>query len=371
MKFSCYKSDLNEALQFAVRAVAVKPQTPILAGIYLKAEGSTLEVQANNYSTGIIVKIPVNTESPGEVVIGGKRLYDFVRTIPGDTITFSTENSAGTLKIAAGGANVELMTMAAEDFPKVKRPESERSFSVSTKVMHELIRRTVFAVAKEETRPVFTGCAFEIKGDNITLVATNTHRLALAKDKLIYSAPDCNFVVPAETLRGLMQRLDQQRDADNNIKVDYSTRYLTFSFDNVFVNSRLIEGQFPPYDRVIPSFTATNAIVNTEEFKTAVEFVGLMSKETEYNTVKFTLGDDRIEISSNSPEGEGAVKSVFAAVEGDCSEISFNVNYILDVLKVIDSFKLHIALNDCFSPAVFTEPENENYIYVATPVRAE
>lgn len=367
MKFSCYKNDLTEALQFVIRAVAVKPMTPILAGIYLKAEGSMLELQANNFSTGIITRIPVNTEVSGEVVVSGKRFQEFVKNMPDDTITFSDEGNS--LMIESGGANVELLTMTASDFPKVKTPETENSFKIRTTALRDLIRKTVFAVAKDETRPVFTGCCFELKGDQISLVATNTHRLALAKEQLPEAYTDCTFVVPAETLRGLMLRIDP-KDVENYVTINYSTRYLTFTFDNVFMTARLIEGQFPPYDRVIPPSSTTFVNVDTKEFKNAVEFVALMSKETEYNTVKLIFGNGGIEISSNSPEVGGAVKSVEAQIDGDELEISFNADYISDVLKILDVKQVNIALNDRYSPAKFTEPDNDGYIYIATPVRA-
>lgn len=369
MKFSCYKNDLTEALQFAIRAVAVKPMTPVLAGIYLKAEGSMLELQANNFSTGIITRIPVNTEVAGEVVVSGKRFQDFVRNMPDDTITFSDEYTNNTLTIESGGASVELLTMNAGDFPKVKTPETDNSFKIRTTVLRDLIRRTVFAVSKDDTRPVFTGCGFEIKDRKISLVATNAHRLALASAQLNESYNDCTFVAPAEALRGLMLRIDP-KDVENYIEINYSARYLTFTFDNVYVTSRLIEGQFPPYDRVIPASTDTHVKVDTADFKKVVEFISLMSKETEYNTIRFVFSDGGIEISSNSPEVGGAVQNVEAEIDGNDVEICFNVDYIDDVLRVIDTPTLNIALNDRYSPAVFTEPDNENFVYVATPVRA-
>ena len=185
MKFSCYKSDLTEALQFVIRAVAVKPMTPILAGIYLKAEGSMLEIQSNNFSTGIITRIPVNTEISGETVVSGKRFQEFVKNMPDDTITFYGEDGDNFLTIESGGASVELLTMPASDFPKVKTPETEKSFKIRTTTLRDLIRKTVFAVAKENDRPIFTGGCFEIKGDKISLVATNTHRLALVSLSIV------------------------------------------------------------------------------------------------------------------------------------------------------------------------------------------
>lgn len=368
MKFSCYKNDLTEALQFVIRAVAVKPMTPVLAGIYLRAEGSMLELQANNFSTGIITRIPVNTEVSGETVVSGKRFQEFVRNMPDETISFSDE-AGNSLVIESGGASVELLTMDAGDFPKVKTPETDNSFRVRTTTLRDLIRKTVFAVSKDESRPVFTGCSFEVEGDKISLVATNTHRLALAVERLPESCDACSFVVPADTLRGLMLRIDP-KDVENYVTINYSTRYLTFTFDNVFVTSRLIEGKFPPYDRVIPASSTTRVTVDTIEFKDAVEFVSLMSRETEYNTIKFIFADGGVEISSNSPEVGGAVKNVEAQIDGEELEISFNVNYIVDVMRIIDTKQVNIALNDRYSPAAFTEPGNDDYVYVATPVRA-
>ena len=369
MKFSCYKNDLNEALQFVIRAVAVKPQTPVIAGIYLKAEGSMLEIQANNFSTGIITRIPVNTEVPGETVVSGKRFQEFVRNMPDDTITFSDMDSSQTLVIKSGSANVELLTMAVVDFPKVKTPETENSFKILSTKLQDLIRKTVFAASKDDSRPIFTGCFLEIKGDKISLVATNTHRFALATAQLLNTYSDAGFIVPAESLRGIMARIDP-RDVDNYIQVNYSDRYVTFSFDNVFVTSRLIEGQFPPYENVIPASSNTQVEVDYAEFKKAVEFVSLMSKETEYNTVKFVIRNDNIEVSSNSPDIGGAIKDVEARIDGDGLEISFNADYITDVLRVFESTRINIDLNDQYSPAKFTEPGNEHYVYIATPVRA-
>lgn len=369
MKFSCYKSDLTEALQFVIRAVAVKPMTPILAGIYLKAEGSMLELQSNNFSTGIITRIPVNTEVAGETVVSGKRFQEFVKNMPDDTITFSDEDGNNFLTIDSGGASVELLTMPASDFPKVKTPETDSSFKIRTTALKNLIRKTVFAAAKDNDRPIFTGGCFELRGDKISLIATNTHRLALATEQLAETYPDATFVVPSETLRGLMLRIDP-KDVENYVTINYSTRYLTFNFDNVFMTARLIEGQFPPYDRVIPSSSTTHVKVDSAEFKNAVEFVSIMAKDTEYNTVKFVFRDGGIEISSNSPEVGGAVKNVEAEIDGDELEISFNGDYIADVLKVVDCKQINIALNDKYSPAAFTEPDNDNYTYIATPVRA-
>ena len=368
MKFSCYKSDLVQALQFVIRAVAVKPMTPVLAGIYLKAEGSMLELQANDFSTGIITRIPVSTDSPGETVVSGKRFQEFVRNMPDETISLSDEYTNNMLTIESGGASVELLTMPSNDFPKVKTPETDKSFKIRTTVLRDLIRRTVFAVSKDETRPVFTGCGIEIKDKKIYLVATNAHRLAVATAPIDEGYSECSFVAPAEALRGIMLKIDP-KDVENYVTIEYSTRFLTFTFDNAFVNSRIIEGVFPNYEKVIPASSTTQVKVNTAIFKQAVEFISLMSRETDFNTIRFAFSENSIEISSNSPEAGVAVQNVEAEIEGDDVEISFNVDYIVDVLRVINTPEVNLALNDRYSPVVFSEPENDDYVYVATPVR--
>lgn len=366
MKFSCYKGDLADALQFAMQAVAVKPMTPILSGIYLKAEGNWLELHANDNRNGILTFIPVNTEVAGETVVSGKRFQEFVKNMPDDTITCFTDDNYLTLE--SGGASVELLTMHPSDFPKVKAPAADKSFKIRATTLKDLIRKTAFAVASEKDgRPIFTGVSFLLANNMISLAATNTHRLAQAQERM-FDLPDAKFVVPADTLRGLMARIEPRHD--NFITITYSESYLTFRFDNVFMTARLIAGEFPPFDKVIPKESTTRATVDVAEFKQAVWLVGLMSKETQYNTVKLSFSNGGVEVSANSNDVGGAVKNVEAQIEGDDLDINFNVNYILDVLRVIDSKELNIALNDKYSPAAFTEPGNDNFIYVATPVRA-
>lgn len=369
MKFICYRKDLNDALLFAIKAVAVKPMTPVLAGIYLKAEGAILELQSNNFSTAITVQIPVKVNFPGETVVSGKRFLDFVRGMSGEMLTLSDEDDPGILAIkSSDDTNVELLTMNTQEFPKVKPIDADKTFKIRMKTFRRLIRRTIFAASKDESRPVFTGCCLEVKDDIISLIATNTHRIAIAKEPLQNHVDECSFIIPAESLRSIMSRINPNEN-DNDMLIGVAPRYLTFTFENVLVTSRLIEGQFPPYDRVIPQSSNTQVIVPVEKFRNAVEFIALMSKETEFNTIKFSFHDNKIEISSNSPEVGDAKKIIDGDITGDGLDISFNVDYISDVLKIIDGEKVKIEFSDRYSPCAFTELNDDNYIYVATPVR--
>lgn len=368
MRFTCYKNDLVEALQIVIRSVAVKPMTPILSGIYLKADDRALEMQANNFSTSISLKIPVSTEVGGEVVLGGKRFQEFIRNMPEDTVTFFGQDAANVFSMESGGARVELLTMPVMDFPKVKVPDTDSSFKVRSTVLKNLIRKTVFAVAKEDEHPVFKGCCFEVDENHLSLVATNSHRIAIAKELIRESDNRNSFVVPPDTLRGLMQYFDPN-DIDNFVEINYSYRFVTFKFNNIYMTSRLIEGEFPLYDRIIPTDSTTQVELNKTEFRNAIDFVALIAHETEYNTVKFEIVPGQIKISADSPEVGEASKIIDADVMGDSLEISFNVDYISEVLRAIDSPRVQLSLNGRYDPILVRERDNLNYSYVVTPVR--
>lgn len=363
MKFQCYKADLNEALQVAIQAVAVKPMTPVLSGLYLSAAGNQLMIQANNNSTGIVAKIPVNTEIDGEVVVSGKRFVDFVKSMPDDTITIKSEDN--TLTLESGGASVELLTLDASGFPKVQMPAANQSVTIRAMTLGDLIRRTVFAAAKETDRPIFTGVNFVFADSELTLAATNTHRIAIAKIGFD-NCPTAKFIVPADSLKMIARKLND--DKEGFVQVLIGDKNVALKLDNYLVTSRLIEGEYPPFDKVIPKDSTTQVNIDTAAFKKAIEFVALMSKETQYNTVKLVIDKEGVEVSANSEVG-GAVKNVEAEVTGDDLEIAFNVNYIADVLRIITAPELHLELNDRYSPMAITEPNNKDYIYVATPVR--
>lgn len=369
MKFTCSKSDLIEALQIVSRAVAVKPQLPILSGIYMHAEGSTLELQSNNFSLGIIAKIPVNTETPGDMVVIGKYFLEIVRKLPGDFVTiFRSENEESKCIIDSGSVSFDLLSMSAVDFPRVKRQETFNSFKIKSAELKKIIRKTVFACSSDEVRPIFTGCFFEIEGENLNIAATNTHRLSVVKGKIFDNDVAFKFVTPASTLRDLMRTLDST-DPNTIVQVESSHKYIAFTFENIFMSSRLIEGEFPAYNKVIPSERTTTIKANISEMLAAVDRVSVISKETEYNTIHFVMSKEGIKISAYSPDVGHVEENVSATLEGEELDISFNEMYISDILKAMDGDEFKIYLTKSLAPADFREADNDDFIYVVTPVR--
>lgn len=370
MKFTCSKTELNEALNAVSRAVAVKPQVPILSGIYIKAEGSALELQANNFSMGIITKIPVSTEEPGEIVVAGKFFIDVIRKLSGDTVTVSHQAGESVISIQSESAAFTLLAMNAEEFPKVRSQDTINSFKLKTVTFRNLIRKTAFSCASEDkdNRPIFTGCCLEINGNSVTMAATNTHRLAIMHDTISENLGEMKFIIPASTLRDLA-RIAYASTPESFVTVDCSSKNIAFTFDNVFITSRLIEGQFPPYEKVIPPSSEIFATIKVSELKNAVERVALISSESERNIIRFIFSQDGISISATSPEVGKAEEHVDAQVEGGDLDISFSANYITDILKVLDSETCKFAMTKPLAPADVREVGNDNFIYVVTPVR--
>lgn len=369
MNFSCYKEDLADALKAVMPSVAVKPQTPILSGVYLKADNSALEIRGSNLKTGVVAKIPANVEEPGEGVVGGKKFQEFVAKMPDNTLTCETANNS--LLIRSGGADVSLLTMNVADFPKVQTArEDQSSFNIKQGALYNLIRKTILAVSDDKIgRPLFTGVNFEYKDDCLTAVSTNTHRLALAKTPLELGDDHFSFTVPAAVLNALLARLNP-KDLALTVNISFTEHSVAFTVENVYITARLLDGQFPPYERIIPTDSTTRVQVNPAEFKQAIEIVALMAKETEYNTVKLNLHSNLIEISANSIEVGTAEKSVEADIDGEDLSIAFNFSYLTDVLRVVNAPKINIAFNDKFSPALVTVPGDDDFLYVVTPVRA-
>ncbi len=370
MKCTCSRADLNAALQAVSKAVAVKSATPILAGIYMLATGNNLELQATNFQLSVIAKIPANVESEGAIVVPGQTIPEIVRKLGGEIVTISNDNDTTAAVIKSDAAAFTIPTMEAEDFPKINPDNPLTSFRIQLPALKNLINHTVFACSKDESRPAFTGCNVEISGTDIKFAATNTHRIAIAKEKIFDEISEpLNFIIPASTLYNIRSMLAISNDSI--ITIDYSGNDVAFRFDNFFVSSRLIDGTFPPYERAIPPSCATVAELNVADFTAAVDRISIISKSTEYNSILFKFTHDGLEISSSALDVGNGVEHVDVELEGPDLEIAFNFNYIMDVLKIAASKNIKVGMNQTLTPIDVREIGNDDFIYIVTPVRTK
>ena len=275
--------------------------SPILAGVYFKAEGSTLELQATDHNLGIITKVPANVEAEGETVILGKRLFEMVLKLSGDTLTITADDSNAEIKSA--GTKYNLLVCNPADFPKIKREENLQLFKMRQTEFKNLVRQSAFAAAddKETSRPIFTGVLFKAEGENLMLAATNTHRLAVVTEKISEVENNFEYLIPAKTLQEISTMLDE----GGEIKISFTERTANFIFDNFFVTTRIISGNFPDFSNLLNAERNISATVSPKEFLQALERVSIIAKETEYNTVNLNFADNEIKISSRCRQGGG------------------------------------------------------------------
>lgn len=367
MKISCSKELLTHAVQTVQKAVATKTTLPILTGIYLSAADGKLELQATDYEIGISCTMDAQIEEPGTIVLSGRYFQELVRKLPGDTIQITSQQAEKTIQITSNSAQFNLLLLPAEEFPVLNKLQGENSFTIKDNVLRELIKKTVFSCATDEARPIFTGALLEIDQMNAKMVATNTHRLALKQDVLEKSGNKLKIIIPAKILNELARLLVSEHPLD--VLVSWHKNQVSFSYDNVYIKSRLIEGQFPDYNRVIPENFATLVKLNTDNFLDAVERVSLLARDGEYNVIRLCFKSNMVIINSNNPDIGKACETVESEIEGNELEIAFNAKYVTDILKNIHSDKLVFSLNTPLSPACIKPVDDDLYTYVITPVR--
>jgi DNA polymerase-3 subunit beta len=368
LKFYCSKTALQHAVQAVQKAVATKTPMPVLTGVYLSAQDNRLELQATDYEIAISCTIEANVEQPGKAVVSGRYFQELVRRLPGETVEISSNQEDSTVRIVCNSSIFNLLNLPAEEFPVIEKIQATTNqLTVKDNTLRDLIKKTVFACATDESRPIFTGGLFEAENDSIRMVGTNTHRLALKKDSIVPVEVPAKMIIPAKLLNELARILSS--DVPIDVNVYWEKGHVAFEFDDVYLKSRLIEGSFPDYNRVIPATFETTVNFETQPFLEAAERVSLVAKDGDYNIVKFRFEQDTITLSSNNPDIGKANETVAAVIEGPAVDIAFNAKYVTDILKNIGCDKAVISLNNSLSPACIRPADNEKYTYVITPVR--
>ena len=367
MKITCAKSDLLGALRFASKAISAKPQTPLLSALYLNAKDGMAEIHGNNNETGLIAKIPVEVEEPGHIAIVGRYFQEVVTKLPGEEVSIDYDFHKKIAHITSGQADFRLLSMNPESYPTVKRFEGNLSFTIKDTILREALKKTVFACATDPNRPLFTGVSFQVNKNQVVLAATNSHRLSVNTFPLEEETSTIKMIVPNRFLQELIHNLNSEVPID--VKVTCSYNSLSFEFENVFMTTRLLEGVFPDFDRVIPKEFATKVHMDTAEFRSAVDRVSLIARSSEYNIILLDFETDKVMISSVNQEVGQANEDVAAQIDGPNISIAFNSQYIVDALKNIDSKTITFCMNQPLTAAQIVEDGVESFVYVVTPVR--
>ena len=369
MKLSVMQENLARGLSVVSRAVSSRSTLPVLANVLLKTEDAGLKLTATNLEIGITYWVPGKIESDGATTVPARLLTDLVNSLPpGDRVDLDLQ-PGDTLHLQSGRFETHVKGIDADEFPAIQTAGERPTTRIAQNVLRRALSEVTFAAASDEARPILTGVLARFEGDQLTLAAADNYRIAVRTIPVLDAVPETSVVIPARALNELARVL---ADVDDPVEVVLAggRNQVLFHLEGVDLVSRLIDGQFPNYQQVLPQSHTTRAVLDREELLRAVRPAALIAHESA-NIVKLQVGGEDgagITVSANAEVGDH-VGAVEAAVEGDGTTIAFNARYLADVLTNVDADSFALELNGPLSPGVFKPIGDDRYVHVVMPVR--
>ena len=371
MKFVCYKDTIIKALNSVVKGVASKTTMPILEGILIQTNENQVKFTTYDLELGIEYIIDCEVIEQGNTVVTASMFSEIIRKLPDTDISITVDDKE-LLIIECEGSLYKLATMNPLEFPELPKVDEENSVLLEQNILKDMIRKTIFAVSIETHRPIFTGCLFEIKNNKINVVAVDGYRLGWKSKYLETQANDFKVVIPGKTLNEVNKILS---DSFETVKISVAKNQALFEMENCKVVTRLLEGEFLDYERVIPKTFETRIRAEKKELQECFERVSLISmssieKERKY-PVKVSIDIGKVVISCKNQAGD-AKEELFLTTEGKNLEVGFNPKYFLDALKAIDDEEIFVEFGTSLSPSIIKSVEDTgDYIYMILPIRIQ
>lgn len=361
------KANLQKAINVLQKVSQNKTSSNLPGAIYMTTKNGQVELQGNDFELGIRLTIDGDIKEPGTLVVGSRYFQELIRKLPGDTIELYKPEDGNSLTITSGSSEFNLVTLHPDDFSLVEQIHDQDHVNVDSFAMKELIDLTNYAAATDEDRPVFTGALLEIKENEVTMVATDTHRMAVKKITIDEPATTpMRAIIPTKTLAEVSRLLPTDNPA--MINIIWNRTQIVFNFESIYIISRLIEGTYPEYEKVIPSQFDSSAVIDRREFAGAVDRVSLLAKDISYNVIRYDWAESNVTLSTQNTEIGMAKEDVAVEFKGTPFTISFNGRYISDILRHSTGDNIHLFLKQN-GPVVIRQDNNPNYTYVVTPVR--
>ena len=373
MEVNVRKSDLLRELQLLQGIVERKSTIPILANVLIQAKDGSVELLATDLEVGLRSHCPASISGKGSLTLPAKKLYEIVRALP-ETDIHITESSKGGVRLSADRFDSRMQTLPHEDFPTLPQAGGTFSAVLGRAVLREMVAKTQFAITGDDTRYFLNGALFEFKTDVMSLIATDGHRLAMVSAKRENiggkkgeSNEAVRAILPRKTLWELSRLLGEGED---NVKYERGENHLFFDIGGRVLISRMIDAQFPAYERVIPKNNDKQIQFERDRLTSAIKRVALLSNERS-RAVKFQMDNNQVEISSSSPELGEAKELLPVEYAGESVQICFNAQYVPDFLNVAETDSVTLEFKDEMSQVVM-KPVGANgceYTYVIMPMK--
>ncbi|SUZ65309.1 uncharacterized protein METZ01_LOCUS18163 [marine metagenome] len=367
MKFTTEKNEIVDALQMGASIAERRQTIPILANLRIVAKEGKIEITA----TDLEIQIKTLTEvkkvvEEGEITVSARKMSELCRSLPDkEALEFDLNN--GKLTVSSKNFHADFATISALDFPELEIKEETNSLSISSSALQRLLNKTAFCMASQDVRYYLNGLLVEYKGGEVNAVATDGHRLALATSPLDKTSPidGERQILPRKAVLELSKILRQENE---DIKITFGNSSLSIQDKNLDFSTKLIDGKFPDYEKVLPSGDPNSLEVSKESLQSALSRASVLSNE-KYRGVRFALDKNTLKLTANNPEKESAEELLDVNYNGNPMEIGFNIGYLLDVLGTIETDNVELNFYGEESSCLIREPGNQAEVYVIMPMR--
>ena len=371
MRVTIERAALLKALNHVQSVVERRNTIPILSNVLVQASAGAIKLTATDLDVEVVESVPADVAQDGATTVPAHMMYDIVRKLPdGSQLEIEQGPDEGRLAIFTGRSRFSLQALPPEDFPDLASGDLSHQFSMPAERLKMLIDRTRFAISTEETRYYLNGIYLhDIKSDDDTMlraVATDGHRLAQAQLSCPEGAGGMpGIIVPRKTVLELIKLLE---DVEEEVEVGLSVSKIRFSFSSLVLTSKLIDGTFPDYERVIPQNNDKRMDVDTKLFAQAVDRVSTISSE-KGRAVKLNISSERMVLSVNNPDSGSAEEEIPVSYDGDPLDIGFNSRYLLDIASQFKNDEATFVLADSGSPTIIRDADDNSTLYVLMPMR--
>jgi len=365
MRITCERSYLTMALGVAGRAVSNRNTLPILSNVLLETQDDRLQLTATDLDTAIRCVIPASVAENGSVAVSASVLGDVVSKLADAPVTLEMQD--GKVSVRSGKSHYTILSLPAEDYPVVPEVSEGIDITIPQATLKEMLHMTTFAASKEETRSLLMGVLFEARGSTLTLVATDTHRLAWKQTPISQEVSQAvTAIVPAKPLVELERVLKDSMD--DTVHIRFGPSQAQFETAEVTLVSRVLDGQFPNYDKVIPKNADRKITFDRNEFLNAVRRVYIVARGAAEKAVVTSKGN-LLEMTAESAEVGRAFEEVPVTMDGDDITIAFNARYLMEALGVIDNEQASLELTGPLNPGILKAGTSNDFIYVVMPMQ--
>jgi DNA polymerase-3 subunit beta len=339
VKVSVPLSELNHKMNAISSVVPGKTTMPILSTVLLSAEKGEFSISATDLDISVTSKVNGAISEDGKIAVPAKKIAEIVKSLAGDQVRLEAEGEK--LTVASGKSRFVMNARSAEDFPKLPKQESKTSFSVDPEILGELVQKTIYSVSTDLTRPALCGVLWEVDRKGISMISTDGHRLAKVEIAMdLGSLQKIDVIVPPKALGTLRT----YSNAEKEVRISIGENSISFDMKETTIYSRLLEGPFPNYQRVIPAKNEKELVVSRSALAEATKRVSILSDSLTRQVI-FSIGKNKLTLNVSTQELGEAREEIEASFSGEPMDVGYNANYVLDVLRTIDAEEIVFLLD--------------------------